>query len=104
MDRVVRALDSGSITVDPSIPFTNVPYLIFEAADADIRLHLDTSSASTIAWRLRALHHIATGLKQLHGADIAHQDIKPSNILVFVLESLSTVSKVADLCQQETGS
>ena len=42
------------------------------------------------------MHHIATGLMQLHGVGIAHQDLKPSNVLVFEKEPTS-VSKVADL-------
>jgi len=44
-------------------------------------------------WMLRAMHHASSGLKQLHGAGVAHQDLKPSNLLVFGDRS----SKVADL-------
>ena len=63
MDRVVRAIDSGSIT-DPQNPLALVPYLIFEKADADIRIYLDDPTAtSSLAWKLRSIHHIATGLK-----------------------------------------
>ena len=68
-------------------------YLIFEPADGDVRNHLGLAAKVEIAWILRSLHHIATGLHQLHGSDIAHQDIKPSNILVFE----QTISKVSDL-------
>jgi serine/threonine protein kinase len=42
---------------------------------------------------LRTLHHVATGLKQLHRANIAHQDLKPSNVLVYSKEG----SKICDL-------
>ena len=98
MDRVVRALSSGIVTVDPTNPFAQVPYLIFESADTDIRLHLGAPNAvPSTAWRLRSLHHIATGLRQLHGAGIAHQDLKPSNVLVFLTDQLLTISKIADL-------
>lgn len=98
MDRVVRAIDSGTVTVDPENPFDLVPYLIFEKADADIRVYLDDPSmTSSVAWKLRSIHHVATGLKQLHGAEIAHQDLKPSNVLVFRINQMLAVSKVADL-------
>lgn len=98
MDRVVKAIGSGTANVDPENPFALVPYLIFEAADADIRVHLDDPSfAPSLAWKLRAMHHVATGIKQLHGADIVHQDLKPSNVLVFYTNRLLSISKVADL-------
>src|ERR1035441_6776179 len=98
MDRVVRALASGTVEVDPTTPFGKVPYLIFEEADSDIRGHLgDRAASSDVAWKLRALHHVTTGLKQLHGAGIAHQDLKPSNVLVFMIDQTLSISKVADL-------
>jgi serine/threonine protein kinase len=50
-----------------------------------------------LAWKLRALHHITTGLKQLHGSDVVHQDLKPSNVVVFDSGSDNQTSKLADL-------
>jgi serine/threonine protein kinase len=70
-----------------------VDYLILEIADGDVRSFLSASNKIELAWKLRALHHIATGIHQLHAADIAHQDVKPSNVLVFG----ATVSKIADM-------
>lgn len=97
MDRVVKAIGSGTIH-DPSDPVAIVPYLIFEAADADVRVHLDAASAPpTVLWKLRLLHHVATGLKQLHGAGIAHQDLKPSNVLIFTVNKALSISKISDL-------
>jgi serine/threonine protein kinase len=101
LDHVVRAIENGTITVD-AVP---VPYLIFELANGDIRAHMelangdirahmDLSSSLDLAWTLRMLHHVAVGLKQLHGVGIAHQDLKPSNVLVF---NKSLISKLADL-------
>jgi serine/threonine protein kinase len=92
MDRVVQSIDSGHVVVDPT-DLGRVDYLILEMADHDVRSFLKTSSSIELAWILRSLHHIATGIHQLHSANIAHQDVKPSNILVFGTK----VSKVADL-------
>ena len=69
-----------------------VPYLIFDMADGDIRKKLDFSANLDYAWRLKSLHDIAVGLKQLHTIEVSHQDLKPSNILVF-----KTDSKIGDL-------
>jgi serine/threonine protein kinase len=71
----------------------NVYYMIFEKADDDARNHLSFSGKIDIAWKLRSLHHVSTGLKQLHSVGIQHQDVKPSNIFVFD----SNVSKIGDL-------
>lgn len=94
MDRVVRALDRGEIVVDGAEGFGNVSYLIFERADGDIRHALDSIGAAfDYAWALRMLHHSATGLWQMHRQGLAHQDVKPSNVLTFG----RTSSKLGDL-------
>lgn len=71
----------------------NVYYMIFEKADGDVRNHINFTTLVDDSWKLRSLHNIATGIKQLHGIEISHQDVKPSNIFVFD----KVVSKVGDL-------
>lgn len=75
LNRVVYAIDSGKTTVNGFGNFGVVQYLIFERADGDVRRHLDQLQKFDLVWILRALHHIATGLKQLHGQGVAHQKI-----------------------------
>jgi serine/threonine protein kinase len=58
-------------------------YLIFELADGDIRKELTVGGFKDNHWRMRVLHQSAVALVQLHGSEIAHQDLKPSNILSF---------------------
>lgn len=69
-----------------------VEYLIFEIADGDVRRRMSELSGIDLSWRFACLHHIATALTQLHGERIAHQDLKPSNVLMFDRDS-----KLADL-------
>ena len=86
MSRVVRGLDSGEAVI-PNSMLGRVPYLIFEMADhGDVRRHmasLQQIGPIDLAWKLRTLHHIAIGVGQLHAAEVVHQDLKPSNVLVF---------------------
>lgn len=81
--RVVYAIEYNQAEVDPNDPMGTVPYLIFERADGDIRRAMDELAAFDLAWALRSLHGIAVGIRQLHSVGIAHQDLKPSNILTF---------------------
>lgn len=69
-----------------------VPYLVFELANSDVRNTLEFSENIDYAWRFKSLHDIAIGLKQLHMIKVSHQDLKPSNILVY-----DTDSKLGDL-------
>jgi serine/threonine protein kinase len=94
LDRVVLAITDGMIRVPGcSIAGGIVQYLIFELADGDLRSTANAAAHFETAWLLRALHHMATGLTQLHGQQIAHQDLKPSNVLVFD----SKIAKIGDL-------
>lgn len=84
LTRVVRLLDHGTIPGSSVGAHVPVPYLILEKADGNVRQHLARLSTSLdTAFRLRALHQIAVGVGQMHRKGIAHQDVKPSNILVF---------------------
>jgi serine/threonine protein kinase len=93
LSRVVRALDSGETFVEIEGRRERVSYLVFELADGDVRDAIDAADRIDDAWKLRMLHHTATGIRQLHSNGVAHQDLKPSNVLVFNGDS----SKVADL-------
>ena len=81
-NRVVTAISDGTVMLN-GVPFGQVQYLIFELADGDVRTQSDISKRLDLAWCLRSLHHIIVGMMQLHNSNIAHQDLKPSNVLVF---------------------
>ncbi|MGV1833183.1 protein kinase domain-containing protein [Rhizobium rhizogenes] len=83
MDRVVVALESGQVSVGPNLQ-DKAPYLIFELADGDVRRRVQkVNDGHRLSWWLHAMHHVAVGLSQLHSRRIAHQDLKPSNVLAF---------------------
>jgi serine/threonine protein kinase len=89
MKRVVTAMDSGEYIERGELP---VPYLVFELAEGNIKSFKNMNHPG-IAWKLELFHGALVGLFQLHKAKIVHQDIKPSNILIFG----NNVSKISDL-------
>jgi len=93
LSRIVTAVADGSVSVRMNGNSEIVQFLILEKADGDVRSLLTTSSKFETAWSLRALHHVSTGLYQMHQRRMAHQDLKPSNILRFGPSS----SKIGDV-------
>jgi eukaryotic-like serine/threonine-protein kinase len=76
-----------------------VPFIVFEAADGDVRAAMARAKETIdLAWSLRVLHGVANGLRQLHQAEIEHQDLKPSNVMTF-----DKVAKVGDLGRASNG-
>lgn len=92
MSRIVKAIAYGTTKLGNS-PFP-IQYIIFERADSDVRRQLQLKALADFdhAWALRTLHNMAVGLQQLHKKGIAHQDLKPSNVLQF-----PNGTKIADL-------
>lgn len=60
-----------------------VYYMIFECADGDVRRELSFDGSMPASRKMHVLHQVAVALTQLHTVDIAHQDVKPSNVLSF---------------------
>lgn len=84
LSQVVLALEHGQVQV-PGLGAMEgrVYYLIFEMAAGDVRRQVDTSKAFDARWSMRALKDISLALWQVHREMIAHQDTKPSNVLLY---------------------
>ena len=82
LNKISKLLDAGSENLDGYL-IKNVNYLIFEKANSDVREFINYTNQIDFTWKLRSLHNIAVGIKQLHNHEISHQDIKPSNVFVF---------------------
>ena len=84
MNRVVRPISSGEL-IHSSVNLP-LPYIVFEwAAEGDTHkiISTDPVCSAKASWWLRTLHNAAVGIKQLHSVGIAHQDVKPSNLVFF---------------------
>jgi eukaryotic-like serine/threonine-protein kinase len=93
LDKIVVAKGHGTIK-SKRAAFNHVYYLIFELAECDARVQMAENTRVETSWCVGMLHHIAVGLQQLHTNSIYHQDLKPSNVLLF---NNKEVSKLADL-------
>ena len=82
LKHIVNILDAGTITENGYI--IPVPYIIFEMAEESLRSKLvEINKKMDIIWDLNCIHQIAVALQEIHNSDIAHLDLKPSNILLF---------------------
>ena len=91
MNAIVRAIDYG--TIDDGSSDNPLYYILFEMAKSDLREQVDLEGKFDAAFRTRVLHRVSVGVQQLHKAEIAHQDIKPSNVSVFAEDK----TKLSDL-------
>jgi serine/threonine protein kinase len=77
LSRVAHAIADG-ILVEPG-GATAFPY----RAEGDLRDQVSRSRQLPIWICYRVVHNVAVAIRQLHAKNIAHQDVKPSNILDF---------------------
>jgi serine/threonine protein kinase len=104
MDRVVQTIDSGEELLEIGDPTSVVFYLVFEVAEGDIRKVLNSATPELDLGEIfRVLQCVAVGIKQLHSGEIAHQDLKPSNVLSFV-ENDGSIARISDLGRASTPS
>lgn len=93
MDRVVYAIDYGEFELIHEGIRECVFYIIFEPAKGDVRSQSVRSFRMSLSWACVAMHNLSIAVQQLHQAKISHNDIKPSNLLVFDED----LQKLADL-------
>ena len=84
MSNVVTAVTYGTVALPGmSAPEGTVYYLIFELATSDVRSQVDTKKRLDPLTCAKILNDISLGLWQVHRVGIAHQDGKPSNVLIY---------------------
>jgi eukaryotic-like serine/threonine-protein kinase len=100
MSRLVKLIGWEYINQDPALdPMKRVLCLVMESGEGDIRRqigHIGQLSTSVI---LHVLEDAALGVAQLHRRGLAHQDVKPSNVISMtdMKEVAGNLFKVADL-------
>lgn len=85
MSKVVRMVAHGELAfLEPGVlePY-NFICVVMELGDGDIKDHLDYSPSGSSYWKLWVLREISLAVVQMERASLAHNDIKPSNIIRF---------------------
>lgn len=105
MGNVIRYIDSGELKLSDYV-VKNVSYIIYEMSEGKIGDFLRFSSKSDfitdlglLVDKLKSLHQVAKGVKQLHTHLIAHHNITPFSIEVF---DSNTLVKVGGLQKSRT--
>lgn len=98
MSRIVNVVAANQIALDISGFPIPVFYLVFKKAEDNLRERLmDDDLPMEPIDRVRALRQVVTGLNQLHTRGIAHQDVKPSNVVNYAKHGEDLDSKITDL-------
>lgn len=97
MGNVIRYLDSGELKLD-EYAVKNVAYIVYEMSEGKVGTFLKFSSKANfiadlgvLVEKLKSLHQVTKGVKQLHTHLIAHHNITPHSIEVFDDEKLFKV-------------
>jgi eukaryotic-like serine/threonine-protein kinase len=100
LSRLIQLISWEYVNQDPTAnPLNQVLCLIMEVGDGDIRKQLTRAGALPSSAILHVLEDTALGMAQLHRHGIAHQDVKPSNVISMtdMSNASKNLFKVADL-------
>lgn len=100
LNNVVRLIDSGNIDVEEAKFYPRAEYLILEHAEmGDVRNVLKNTDVN-VHWKMLSIHQITKALSQLHRIGIAHQDVKPSNVVNFG-KNQSKLTDLGSACSKD---
>jgi len=82
MTKVLKFIGHEYITYDGSSnPMSNVSRLVMEAGTKDLRHLVNANGLSSCGWNLQVMTDVLLACSQLHKGEVAHQDIKPQNVI-----------------------
>jgi serine/threonine protein kinase len=99
MSKVVRMVDHGKLVFRTTSDDSLYTYLclVQEKGEGDIKSHVDYSPERSPAWKLWVLREVALAARQMELAHLAHNDIKPSNVIRFASNGSREPVKLGDI-------
>lgn len=106
MSKVVRMVAHGELAFQT--PGSQDPYnylcIVLERGDGDIKSHVDFRPDRSAYWKLWVLREVALAIVQMERAQLAHNDIKPSNVIRFPSNGTIHSIKLGDVGRAVTKS
>lgn len=98
LSRIIHIIESGQAQAPHygSSPEGTVFYFVFERANSDVREQISLGHNAHAVWNFRVLRDVALAIDQLQRVGVAHQDIKPSNILLMEPPEKAGIHKLGD--------
>jgi len=99
MSKVVRMVGHGDLAFQTpgNTDAYNYLCLVLERGDGDIKSHVDFRPDRSPYWKLWVLREVALAIVQMERAQLAHNDIKPSNVIRFPSNGAAHNIKLGDV-------
>lgn len=99
MSKVVQMLEHGQIVFQRRTDGEkyNLICLVLERGEGDIKSHISYAPNQSAYWKLSVLRDVALAIIQLERANLAHNDVKPSNVIRFESKGDQHVLKLGDV-------
>lgn len=99
MSKVVRMVAHGQLAfrTPGSLDPYNYLCVVMELGDGDIKSHVDFTPDRSPYWKLWVLREVALAVSQMERGNLAHNDIKPSNVICFPSSGSQHSIKLGDV-------
>ena len=98
MSKVVRMLGHGQLFFrKPDGTEYSFLYLVLELGEGDIKSHVDYLPERSCYWKLWVLRDVALAIRQIELGQLAHNDVKPSNVIRFGSAGSKHNNKLGDI-------
>jgi serine/threonine protein kinase len=99
MSKVVRMIANGQLIFKKTASDDEYTFLaiVMERGEGDIKNHVHYAPNQSPSWKLAVLRDVALAVLQIERANLAHNDVKPSNIIRFKSNGDNHSVKLGDI-------
>jgi hypothetical protein len=99
MSKVVKMIANGELVFRRTADAEEYTFLaiVMEKGEGDIKDHVHYAPNQSPYWKLSVLRDVALAILQIERANLAHNDVKPSNVIRFKSNGDSHLVKLGDI-------